>query len=543
MVYAGVNAGPKDVERGKNEHFRGYALGRRQKSAKPTIQEVSRDRLFASKDKAAYQRVLRLARPSAEGRQLGAAATGFADPPELAIFDVAGGEKTVGTRGVIQLEKEAEDVDIIQTGAEDYSVAYCDNHRVYLKTISASPDDEDPICIYTMPGAEAPGKPSLPVFRSLRFLTPSFIAVLINQPSRSGALLRVLRITPSASGPIARASQALLLPSRVVQATALSVCNLFAPETPGEAQANTQFLVAVADQSSISLVALDYQVSGANAIVTQPRLLTRIKDVHPLQITGLAFAPFPAMLAKARAPQVLRLASVSVGNTAVVLSVPLFKPTGAAHYRVAIAPVAQLGITPRQLVSVLAVLAFAALAQMILELSGMSPAVLRAEERLPAVLREYFTLRTPERGARRGRADERAGSGGAAMFAAFREHPVAEMIAELRGQGREVVVRASTPGSTDGGERLVSFNRDDEAAAQEAVSADIREKIEVAAREEGQGGPGGRSWEELGEGQRREWVRRLREVGQWAGELPETVFEGVVFGEAAGAVGRGVGGA
>lgn len=540
FIYAGVNSSPKDVEKGKNEHFRVYALGKKQQKGKPTIQEVSRLKVFASKDKAAYQRVLRLSRPSAEGIQLGAMATGFADPPELAIFDTANGEKSTG-RGIIQLEKEAEDVDVIQTGPEEYSVAYCDKHRVYVKTISAEAHSEDSLCVYEMPDSGTAGKPYIPSFRALRFLTSEFIAVLINHPARGGALIRILRLVPTPSGPQARPAQTLALPSQITQATGFALVNLCVPENAGEKQSNTQFVIAVADQASVSLVAMDYQIIAGNAIVTQPRLLTRIQNVHPLQITGLAFAPFSPTMAKARAPKVLRLGSVSVGNTAVVQSVPLYKPKDGEHYRVALKPVHTSEFTFRKFISVLALLAFAALAQMIMELNHMTPELLNAKERLPGMLRNYFTITPPPV---RDWKNEPAGSGGHPTYDAFAAHPIASIIESLRAtaaDGQPIVVRPSVPDEEP--EKLSTFNAGDEAAAQEAMTADIQAKIQARLHDEEAHGPhDGRSWEELSDAQKKEWLERLREMGHWAGELPETLFKGVVFGEMAGAVGRGVAG-
>ncbi|KAL5352013.1 hypothetical protein ACLOAV_003877 [Pseudogymnoascus australis] len=551
FIYAGVNSSTKDVEKGNNEHFRVYALGRKQKTGSPIIQEVSREQLFVSNDKATYQRLLRLSRPSEKGVQLGVVATGFANPSRLAIFDTADGKKSVGSRGVIELDKEAEDVDVIQTGPEEYSVAYCDNHSIFLKIISPKAELENAISIYNIPGSVGEREPgSLPPssFRSLRFLTPNFLAVLINNPARTGAQIRILRITLEPTGYIANPAQTLFLPKKVTQATGLAVANLNRPPVAGGVQDNARFVLAVADQAAISIATLDYQVSHAVTFMTPPKLLTRVEDVHPMQITGLAFAPFTPTDEESSA-QTLRLASVSVGNTVVVQSLPLSYSQEKKLYHVATksartAP--EFGV--RNAISVLAIVAIGILIQTILELSGRSPTILGAEERLPSVIRNYLTTREP---AHWQRPNEGASSGGAATYEAFADHPVASLLAALRSEaaeGQPIVMRPAVGerGADEETEKLATFNAGDAEAAREEIERDIKAgaglPIDARLHDEEHGPHEGRTWEELGEEQKKAWERRLREMGHWVGDMPETLFKGVLFSEIAGAAGRGIAG-
>ncbi|KFY05312.1 hypothetical protein O988_00093 [Pseudogymnoascus sp. VKM F-3808] len=553
FIYAGVNSSTKDVDKGNNEHFRVYALGKKQKKGSLVIQEVSREQIFASNDKATYQRVLRLSRPSETGDQLGVVATGFANPSRLAIFDTADGKKSLSSRGVIELDKEAEDVDVIQTGPEEYSVAYCDNHRIFLKTISPKAEVENASSIYDMPGSIGPRDPGSPPpssFRSLRFLTPNFLAVLINKPGRSGAQIRILRITLEPTGYVASPAQTLALPKKVTQATGLAVANLNPPTIAGGVQDNTRFVLAAADQAAISIATLDYQVSRAVTFMSPPKLLTRVEDVHPMQITCLAFAPF-TRTDKEPSSQVLRLASVSVGNTVVVQSIPLSLSADRKQYHVAVKPVrAAPEFTVRNAISVLAIVAIGILIQTLLELSGRSPAVLGAEHRLPDVVRNYLTTRQPSEWQRL--PNEGASSGGAATYEAFAEHPIASLLAALRSEaaeGQPIVIRPSVGerGADEETEKLATFNAEDEEGAREEIERDIKARaagpIDARLHDEEEHGPhDGQTWEELGEEQKRAWERRLREMGHWAGDLPETLFKGVLFSEIAGAVGRGIAG-
>ncbi|KFY29124.1 hypothetical protein V493_02530 [Pseudogymnoascus sp. VKM F-4281 (FW-2241)] len=552
FIYAGVNSSTKDAEKGLNEHFRVYALGKKQKKGSPVIQEVSREQLFVSNDKATYQRLLRLSRPSEKGDQLGVVATGFGNPSKLAIFDTADGKKSSSSRGVIELDKEAEDVDVIQTGPDEYRVAYCDNHNIFLKTISPKAELEDAYSIYDMPdtvGEPEPGSPAPSSFRSLRFLTPNFLAVLINKPARTGSMIRVLRIKLEPTGYIASPVQTLFLPKKVTQATGLAVANLNPPPIAGGVQDNTRFVLAAADQAAISIATMDYQVSSTITLTSPPKLLTRVEDVHPMQITGLAFAPF-FPTAKESSTETLRLASVSVGNTVVVQSLPLSFSREKKQYLVALKPARkapEFGV--RNAISVLAIVAIGILLQTILELGGRSPDILGAERRLPTVIRNYLTTREP---AHWQRLNEGASSGGAASYEAFADHPVASLLAALRSEaadGQPIVMRPAVGerGADEETEKLATFNAGDEEAAREEIERDIKAgaggPIDARLHDEEEHGPhGGRTWEELGEEQKKAWERRLREMGHWAGDLPETLFKGVLFSEIAGAVGRGIAG-
>ena len=579
FVYAGVNSNSGAAQKGKNEHFRMYAMGKKGKGGKASIEEASRAKLFSSKDKATYQRVLRLSRPSPDGTQLGAAATGFGEPNELVIFDAVIGEKSKGTRGVLQLENEAEDVDIIQTGPEEYLVAYCDNNQVFLKGISGTADNtEDSAGVYTIPGEEDGNggfTKSNHTFRALRFLTPEFVAVLVNKPQRSGAYVRILRIMASTTGPTARVAQTLNLPRKVGQATGFAVSNLHPPVIPGTKQANTQYIFAVADGTNVSIASMDYKVMGGNSIVYQPRNLARIQDVHPLQITGMAFQSVSPALANARMPQILRLASVSVGNTVVVQSIPIYKKDEDTHYTVAMKPTINDGPSARGIISTLGLVFVAFMIQIILELADKSPKILDAKNTMPSIVVRFFSEDPESRynvekrkhmmhkfGYRPDQNDyqRKAGSGGVPTFQEFAEHPIASILDSLRSEsmdGQHIVIRPSTPEHTDGGdvkevteEHLVTFNAEDGEQAREAVEKDITAKRKAAGvrahlHDEEEHGPVehvGKTWEELGDAQKKAWIERLKEVGEWAGELPATMFKGVLFSEIAGVVGRGVAG-
>lgn len=556
FVYAGVNSGPAELEKGKNEHFRIYVLGK-VAGSRAGIQEASRAPLFTSTDKSTYQRILRLSRPHADGAQLGAAATGFGAPHELVIFDsIVADSKSGGRRGALQLDKEPEDVDIIEIGKNNYLVAYCDNHEVYVKQIGGPGDAEGATSIFTIPGAEANKRATgVPTFRALRFLTREFIAVVANRPGRSGAFIQILRIVPSKDGQgiSARVAQTLALHKKIPQATGLAVANLNPPVNAGDKQKDTQFILAVPDQNSVSLISMDYQVIGGASIVTQPRRLTRVKDLHPAQITGVSLQFFSPALAAQRATQVLRLATVSVEGTAVMQSLPLFKDPKKedSHYRIALMPENNSGVTPSGFMTIIAMLLVVLISQTILELAERVPPYLGAKERFPSVVVDFLSATPREAGDVYGWERQHQASSGEAptKFMEFAEHPIASILDSLRASsedGQQIVIRPSTPEALDGdvidkNEHLATINKDDTEGAKEAVERDIRAKIELYNAQT-HGKVEGKTWEELGKEQKEAWIERLKEIGHWAGELPQTIFKGVIFSEIAGAVGRGVAG-
>ncbi|KFY08510.1 hypothetical protein V491_08431, partial [Pseudogymnoascus sp. VKM F-3775] len=176
-------------------------------------------------------------------------------------------------------------------------------------------------------------------------------------------MIRIFRIKLEPAGYVAKPVQTLFLSKKVTQATGLAVANLNPPPVVAGVQDNALFVLAAADQAAISIATLEYQVSHAVTLICPPKLLARTEDVHPMQITGLAFAPFtPAD--KESSDQTLRLASVSVGNTVVVQSIPLSFSQEKKQYIVAVKPARrapEFGV--RNAISVLAIVAIAILAQ------------------------------------------------------------------------------------------------------------------------------------------------------------------------------------
>ena len=518
LVYAGVNSSPKDLANGKNQHFRVFGIeaaakgkGKSEKAFASKISEVSRARLFSKVEKDAYQRIVRLSKPYPKQPQLGAVATGLAKDSEIVLFDTSATSPPV-LRGALQSPKEAVDLDFIQTGAKEYQFAYCDDYDVYVKTITPVDDGELPVERYVTPASRSGEAVTLPKFRALRWLTKDFILMLTNVYSNGGVVLQVLRMPPNGEGHC-RIVQSHRLPSGITKATGLAVVNLTPPLSPTDQQGYTQFVFAVAGHDrSISLFKMDVQYEAKVYMSTSIKPFRTFKNVHPLQITGIAFSNFtpPAFPIKANTPpQYLKLASVGVSNTLVVHTLPLFPvplsvkrgQSKTPRYVVALpSTTATFGIYA--VISILVALLAAVFVQSVLEIRGGVKPYLNASSYLPLPLQEAF-----------GKPYVFPSDYGANPIAAS-ESAVPRFFQELKEKAGEGVV---------------------------VINSEV-DGVKAKVHDEAKGAHGGKRWEELGHEQREKWKAHLIDAGHWAEDMGETLFKGVLFGELAGAVGQAVAG-
>ncbi len=355
--------------------------GAEEEGAKARIRPIARRSLFRADGGAApgarretYQRVLRLSPVYGKGRdqggssgggggvtsRLAALATGLAPEGEIVLVEAsAGTEADDPVLGRIELGKgrEAADVDILGTGggggaatdggAASYTVAYCTDHEVSLCRVPAAAGKRwqqesgtqvlDASCVYVTPHPDVfSSSAARPVFRALRFLVPGCILLLANKAGRSGAELQVLSYEQQQQQQQSLGGQITLRQSlhRSMRAgVGLEVSSLGAPEEKNDA--SKQFLVAVAGQD-ISIELLSLQYDAASRACKFSRYAT-LSEVHPLQMTKICFSSVmpPATAASEKLPNTaaaavrgeggahLRLASVSMGNTVVVHSIPL----------------------------------------------------------------------------------------------------------------------------------------------------------------------------------------------------------------------------
>lgn len=525
LVYAGVNSSPEEQRNGENKHFRVFGVdppsAKAKEAAAPTISELSRTSLFSNKDPDAYQRILRLSAPFAGSPQMGAAATGLAKQAQIVLFEAS--SSGLKPRGRLNLEKEASDLDVMQTSSDQYRLVYCNDYEIHSINIPAKGGavTGEPQLIFTTPEDVATGYPR-PSFRAIRFLTPGFLLTACNMAKRSGVVLQAYRIAAGGTDVPARLSASAKLPKHVPQATALAATNLHPPASPGASAGDTQFVVAVAGvDCSITLYTLDHSSLASIDVLSKLYPFTTVRGVHPHPISGLSFSRFQppgqfsstsvsssskASKSVAKAPAsesaspVLKLASISVANTAVVHTIPL-KKLPAAAAAAAEKPLSKNPRSPKQagryvvaarshgpspkaiiIVSTVGILLLAMILQTFLEVKALTPRdVLGARKWAPAT----WVHHPPGRG---------------------------RLLLKLTQADGPVVLRE--------GDGVVEVASGDKAAAAVASLEDP-----VVA------------WEELPAAQRKAWKAKLKAAGHWGEEMGEAIFKGVLFSELGGVVG------
>ncbi|KAL7974481.1 hypothetical protein HDV63DRAFT_363233 [Trichoderma sp. SZMC 28014] len=501
-VYAGINSSPKDMSKGKNNHLRTFSVEQTKSRAagakNPDVQvaEVSRSAFFANPDADTYQPVLRIS------GSIGAAATRMCKEPQLAIFDASGPKPK--SKGVLKLDKDAEDLDIIQCENGEYLLAYCHKYELYLVKIGQKTGD--PELVFTMTDDHG----ELAAFRSIRFVTPSFILAAANLPKSSGVILQGFRL-PTPGHDKARISATVRIPKNI-SATALAIANTSPPPSPSTPVGNTQFVIAIAgNDSSIYFYSMDHKAVASIELLSNLNPLYTLKDAHKGDnITGLAFSNFIPPK-QHLTQQFLKLASITLQSSVTVHSIALKrhidvspgKPVDetAARYVTALSAKAP-SRRPVVITLSIIILIMAVIGQGIMEMYGMSKPIINAQKFLPSW---HGTLRDP-----------------AHPPAAFNKD---FLISKLAGSGVNTA------------ETLVMWEADH--AAVDAEDSPGGKKIALDVHDEEVHGPA-KTWEELPEAQKNAWKQRMQSAGAWTQNMGESVFRGILFGELAGAVGHAV---
>jgi len=260
---------------------------------------------------------------------------------------------------------------------------------------------------------------------------------------------------------------------------------------------------------------MDVQYEAKVYLSTKIKPFRTFKNVHPLQITGIAFSNFTPPshpITASTPPQYLKLATVGVSNTVVVHTLPLFPvplsvkrgQSKTPRYVIAL-PSSAAVFGFGMIVSIIAAILGAVIVQSILEIRGGVKPFLNATSYLPLPLQE--ALGKPY------------------------------VFPSNYGQDQEPI---ATSGSAI---RMPEFFQDLKEKAGEGVVVVDHSGEDVSARVHDEQGPhGGKTWEELDHPQREAWKRKLKDAGHWTEGFGETLFKGVVFGEIAGAVGHAVAG-
>lgn len=519
LVYAGVNSSPSDVEKGSNLHFRVFGIDQASKGkgkgkaaqdkASLRISEISKSTLFTGTEASLYQRVLRLSRPYPKVPQIGAVATGLAENSELVVFELpAPGQARA--RATLESEKEIEDVDFVQTGDLEYFVAYCDEYDIYIQRITPK-ETEEQECVYITPSSRDARRPAVPKFRALRWLSKEFLLMLTNIHSNSGAVLQILRVPEGGKGQC-RIVRSHRLPSTITKASGLAVSNLTPPLSPSASQEYTQFVIAVVGQDiSISLFKVDLQVENGVYTTSKIKPFRTFKSVHPFPITNITFSNFVPPthpITASTPPQYLKLASVSVGNTAIVHTLPLFPvplsvkrgQSKTPRYVVALpSSAAAFGFV--SIISFITIAIVAILLQSILEVRGAVRPYLNATSYIPVDWQPLLAKPYVVPG-------EVISTGSSEQSGTFHG-----LVQRLESEGDGVVVVHDTP--------------------EEGVKAALHS-------EHDDGSHGGKSWDALSHEEKEAWTQKLKDAGHWVEGFGETVFKSVLFGELAGVVGQAV---
>lgn len=469
------------------------------------IEELSRQGMFTNgTDDGTYQRLLKV-----KGG-MGAAASAIGKEPQLAVFDIASGSPK--PRGVMDLPREAEDLDVVQLEENEYQVAFCYKYEIHLVNVGKTTGD--PTLVYTMP-EENDIKPAL---RSVRYLSPEFILAVSNLPQRQGVLLQCLRL-PTEGHPKARIAASAVVAGKF-NAVAASVANLHPPTSLDASLGNTQFILAIArSDAQVSLYTLEATTSDAITLLTKlhPLTVLKYKDTED-KVTGVSFSTFVTPKTHIR-PQFIKLACTYLGaKTVEVHNIPLRKqidktprnpkgPPRPTRYLVQ-AKSTDPAVKPLLIVIALMGVAMAVLGQALMEVYGGRPNVVYAYKWFPAM---HGTLRSAE-------------------------HPPAALMEEKKDQTVEFIknlVGTDSHKMPTGTEKLVMFESEKEDENPQVIQVDLH-KDEVHGE--------AKSWDDLSEEQKDLWRERLGEAGTWTKDMGEKVLKGILFGELAGAVAQAAGG-
>ncbi|KAI1824410.1 hypothetical protein F4861DRAFT_539018 [Xylaria intraflava] len=511
-ILAGINSSPEDATKGLNKHLRTLAIAQPGKSAKTSgvkFSEIARDALFVHKDKDTYQRILRLS-PAHESikssPRLGAVATGLSKQPQIVLFDVPStNSPRWKLRGRLDPRMEAMDLDVIQTGPDTYQLAYCDDHEVFTVEVSKN-EVSEPKCVYTITPDE--GETVKAAFKSLRYLTPGFLITVVNNPKSRGVALHGLRLPEDADN--ARLAIRAQLPSSVSKATSLAVRNLSPVASPSDKQGEAQFVIAVAgNDASISLYTLEHKSAFGSEVLADLAPFQVLKSVHPSSITNLAISTFasPKGSAKSSSELCVKLASVSVGCSTVVHSIPIKKHVNKSasaearklpaswRYIVALKSKGESPATVITLVS-LVFLILILIGQVFIEAKDIAEPILGVRQYLPASwtvpLRKVPRIKESEK-------DE--------------QNNIQKLISDVNAHdSQQLIIKHTDLG---------------------AVGLNGLPALYVGIHDEEAHGPA-TSWENLEKRDQELWKERLKDMGYWAEDMGESIFSGILFDEIGG---------
>ncbi|MCJ1380714.1 hypothetical protein MMC17_003822 [Xylographa soralifera] len=610
IVFAGINSSQAEQQAGRNDHLRSFRLGYPpRKENKINAKEdregelptanvdtvaLGKASLFngsTDSKKETYQRVLRLSPVNKDsGSRLGAIATGLASAGEVVIFDASHDSPTQkDVRQRIQLGKgeEAADIDVIESKEGAYLVAYCTDYEVYVCNFPSVSQNNDskPQFIHGTPHPDvfSSGKKRA-TFRSLRFLTPSLLLLLQNQPNRSGAELLLLEVPDNAD--LGTVVLRKILHRSIKSGSALATALLPASNS----RQDVQHVIAIAGQDiSITILTLYHSPTRKASSSLTFNAYTTLHNVHPLQMTALVFSTFVHPTKNSYAlPYYLKLASTSMSSTVLVHTFPL-KPhpqtsrqQGLPARFVLQQPVsgdmAQMSLSI--IVSIIVVALGAFLLQAWTEIRGGTPEYLGAKGWLSQRLQDYVALpymfedvhvempvlpsEMPKLEEVRSKIPSRENIKNFLKDDASAIIDKAESLKDTVAKSLSLRSLLSLRNKYSSRDYTATSDDEDEDEDDEEYDQDNEETTDtspfdlpsksILVRESGSSlstelhndrctvGELGKPWEELTKDQKDLWKTRLIEAGEWTYEEGETVLKGVFFGQIGGLVGGIVGG-
>ncbi|GAA89898.1 hypothetical protein AKAW_08012 [Aspergillus luchuensis IFO 4308] len=441
VALAGINSSVAEQKRGNNQHLRSFRIDHPTRKEKDNNKEnekttnngqttaLSRTSLFrtvkgpssgaASPD--TYQRTLRLSpwQSDSTSPRVAAIATGLAPAGEIVFFSATPTPSPSDVIGRIRLnsDEEAEDVDLtpLPDNKGQFRVAYTNGVDICICTISAdtrsnaSPDVQ---CVYTTPIPDKGSPRMRPKFRALRFLSSTSLLLLQNAPDRKGCELVLLDLRPAIiTSAIAtttttttkesttKGAKASILRRKKLRKTikiglGLDICLLSPDPTTNQQQA--VIAISGSDQS-IELLTLEFNPSTNRYNYFQT--YTSLRDVHPFSMTKLCFSRFhsPSLpVSPETPPQYIKLASVSMGNTVVVHTLPLSPcpPTSRSpRYVLSMPGDSEIWTNlTSSFAAILSILTVCFILQAFTEIRGAMPPYLGAKDWLPPSIRDAVAI-------------------------------------------------------------------------------------------------------------------------------------------------------
>lgn len=288
LALAGINSSESSQKLGKNDHFRVFHVATGTSSSSTSISPSSKNQIFTSTTEVeSYQRLLcskGLLAAIASGGGLALTAGS-----EIVVVGVP--ELDLKRRMRLPGKDEVADLDLSEEGE---LLAYCTARDIFV-TSANQKDDGEPRKLSWQ--STSPIKGNL---RSVNFCgSRTRIVAVLNHPQRTGSEL--LLIDATGDGKLLTRKK---LHKNIKAVTGMDVISL------GPHQ--QIIAIAGADQTVEILV-----VENGNI-----KTIKTFRDVHPFQITKVAFSPAPKS-SSGEGSGAIRLATTSMGNTVVVFTLPL----------------------------------------------------------------------------------------------------------------------------------------------------------------------------------------------------------------------------